>query len=113
MLCNKMKTWKQEFLVVVYISLLLQHSDTGEKATWPLHENTTWSVLSGSIFPSAPIKGWAGPFMITLTMPRQSNWNATDRGLRVSDRSGWSVRNNQPLALCSYDNIRVGFRNWW
>ena len=35
-----------------------------------------------------PIKGWAGPFMITLTMPRQSNWNATDRGLRASDRSG-------------------------
>ena len=41
-----------------------------------------------SIFQLSSIKGWAGPFMITLTMPRQSNWNATDRGLRASDRSG-------------------------
>ena len=31
----KMKTWKQEFFVKVYIYFLLQHSDTGVKATWP------------------------------------------------------------------------------
>ena len=31
----KRKTWKQEFLVMEYISLL-QHSDTGVMATWPI-----------------------------------------------------------------------------
>ena len=31
----KMKTWKQEFLVMVFISLL-PHSDPGVKATWPI-----------------------------------------------------------------------------
>ena len=32
----KIKTWKQEFLVMVNIYLFLQHSDTGVMATWPI-----------------------------------------------------------------------------
>ena len=96
-------------MVNIYL-FLLQHSDTGVKATWPITGDcymvTLWLYLSFSVL----IKGWAGPFMITLTMPRQSSWNATDRGLRAYDRSGWSVTNNYPLILCSYNNIQASFR---
>ena len=45
----KMKTWKQELLVMVYI-FLLQHSDPGVKATWPItleyYMMTLWLYLS-------------------------------------------------------------------
>ena len=93
---------------MVYISLL-QHSGTGVDATWPI-TGYYYMVTLWLFFPLCLQKGWAGHFMITLTMPRQSNWNATDRGLRAYDRSGWSVTNNYPLILCSYNNIQASFR---
>ena len=89
----KMKTWKQKFLVMVYIyiSLLMAFRYRGKG-----HLAYDMRILHGLYslalsFQLSSIKGWAGPFMITLTMPRQSNWNATGRGLRAYDRSGWSV----------------------
>ena len=93
---------------MVYISLTtaFRYRGKGHLAYYRkiLHD----SLALSSQLPSR--KGWAGPFMITLTMPRQSNWNATDRGLRAYDRSGWSVTNNYPLILYSYNNIQASFR---
>ena len=87
----KRKTWKQVFLVMVNIYLFLQHSGIGEKAHLAYYMRILHDDSLALSFQLSSRKGWAGPFMITLTMPRQSNWNATDRGLRDYDRSGWSV----------------------
>ena len=88
----KMKTWKQKFLVMIYI-FLLQHSDMyrgkGHLAynMRPLHGDS-----SSSSFP--PRRCWSGlynnPYNAWGTwMPRQFSYNATDRWLsKPLDRSG-------------------------
>ena len=62
-----MKTWKQEFLEMVYISLL-QHSDPGVKATWPITEEY-YMVCPLLALPShCPPEGAGVGFRTTLTM---------------------------------------------
>ena len=49
-------------------------------------------------------------------MPRRFSYHGIDRGLGASQALclKWlTVTNNQPLTLCSYDNIQVSFRNCW
>ena len=69
----------------------------------------------GSSFQLSPLEGgwWAfkeNPYN-AQTMPRQTDWTATDRGLtglliEVAD-------SYKPLTLCSYDNIQVSLRSCW